>query len=176
NLIGYLLALLIVGMWAITTAFPASVHYPPLLEQGSFLWYVLLINSLLFVHRVFMRAYCVYRVHSLPQALLSFPRMIWGNFINFLATSRAISQYIKYLKTGTFIKWDKTAHRYPSEAELASFRRKLGDLLLDSRDITLDQLNYALKIQQEKAKKLGEILCELGWLQPNVLDHALQRQ
>lgn len=176
NLIGYLLVLLVVGMWTVTKAFPEAAHYPPLLERGSFLWYLLIVNGLLFVHRIFMRAYCVYRVHSLQQALLSFPRMIWGNFINFLATGRAISQYIKYLKTGTFIKWDKTAHRYPSEAELAMFRRKLGDLLVDSKDITVDQLNYALKIQQGKAKKLGEILCELGWLQPNILDHALQRQ
>ena len=180
SLLGYLLVVLVAGMWAIETVFPDADHYPALLEKGSLLWNLLAINGVMFVNRVFMRGYCVYRLYNLQQALLSFPRMIWGNFINFLATGRAISQYMKFLKTGKFIKWDKTAHHYPSEAELAEelavYRRKLGDLLVDNRDITSDQLSQALAIQKSKPEKLGHILQELGWLQPQVLDQALQRQ
>jgi adsorption protein B len=176
NLVGYLLVLLVLGMWVIEAVFPDTYHYPALLEKGSLLWNLLLINAVLFVNRVFMRGYCVYKLYDMEQALLSFVRMIWGNFINFLATGRAISQYIKFMKTGKFIKWDKTAHHYPSEAELASFRRKLGDLLVNSRDITAEQLDKALAIQKSKPKKLGEILQELGWLEAQVLDQALERQ
>lgn len=176
NLLGYLLVLLVVGMWTIQAIHPDTYHYPPLLEKDSFLWRLLLINGLLFVNRVFMRAYCVYKLYDLQQALLSLPRMILGNIINFLATWRAISQYMQFMKTGKFIKWDKTAHHYPTEAELAVYRPRLGDLLVDSRDITVDQLNRALEIQNKKPRKLGEILQELGWVQPHVLDQALQRQ
>lgn len=177
NLLGYLLVLLVLGVWTIQAIdFDAAYHYPPLLEKDSFLWRLLIANGLLFVHRVFMRGYCVYRLYGMQQALLSFPRMIWGNLINFLATGRAISQYLQFVKTGKYIKWDKTAHHYPTETELAGFRRKLGDLLVDGRHITADQLHRALAIQDKKHRKLGEILQELGWIQPHVLQQALQRQ
>jgi adsorption protein B len=176
NLMGYLLVMLVLSLWGVEAVFPDAYHYPPLLEKDSLLWNLLFINGLLFLNRVFMRGFCVYKLYDMQQAVLSFPRMIWGNFINFLATGRAISQYMRYLKTGKFIKWDKTAHHYPTEAELAAFRRKLGDLLVDSRVITVDQLNEALTIQKSKSKKLGEILQEQGWLQSQVLDQTLQRQ
>ena len=140
NLIGYLLVLLVCGMWAIQAAFPASYRFPPLLEEGSLLWHLLFVNAFLFAHRVLMRAYCVYRVYDLQQAVLSSPRMIWGNLINFLATGRAISQYLQYLKTGKFIKWDKTAHHYPTEVELAMFRPKLDDSLINAQCIAEEQL------------------------------------
>ena len=176
NLLGYVLVAIVVGMWGMQYFFPESYRYPPLLERGSFLWSLLLLNGLLFVNRVIMRGFCTWRLYGVTQAILSFPRMIWGNFINFLATARAISQYLHFRKTGKFIKWDKTAHHYPSEAELAGFRRKLGALLIASRDITTEQLDTALALQKERPKKLGEILQELGWLQPHGLHRALQQQ
>jgi adsorption protein B len=176
NLLGYLLVLLVTGMWIIESVFPDAYHYPPLLEKRSPMWNLLLVNGVLFAVRVLMRGYCVYKVHDPQQALLSFPRMIWGNFVNFLATARAINQYMQFLKTGKFIKWDKTAHRYPSDAELAAFRWKLGQLLLDDKVITAEQLDQALALQRGSKKKLGEILQEMGWLRPQALDRALQRQ
>jgi adsorption protein B len=176
NLLGYLLVLLVTSMWMIESVFPDAYHYPPLLEKHSLMWNLLLVNGVLFAIRVLMRAYCVYKVHDPIQAFLSFPRMIWGNFVNFLATARAIKQYMQFLKTGKFIKWDKTAHRYPSDAELAAFRWKLGQLLLDDKVITTEQLDQALAIQRGSQKKLGEILQEMGWLRPQALDRALQRQ
>lgn len=176
NLLGYMLVLLVFSLWFIQWAYPDAYHYPSLLERNSLLWDVLYINAFLLFVRVFMRAYCVYQLYDLKQALLSMPRMIWGNIINFLATSRAISQYVHYLRTGKLIKWDKTNHQYPSEDELLAFRRKLGDLLLDSRRITVEQLNAALKIQQEKPAKLGEILKSQGWLQDHELEALLLRQ
>ena len=41
----------------------------------------------------------------------------------------------------------------------------LGKMLLMSGLITVDQLEYALKIQKQKGKKLGDTLIELGYLQ-----------
>jgi len=176
NLLGYLLVLVVLSIWLVNWLNPDAYRYPPLLEKGSLLWDVLYFNAFLLIVRVFQRFYCVYQLYGTPQALLSIPRMIWGNVINFLATSRAISQYLTYLRTGKLIKWDKTNHQYPSESELLSFRRKLGDLLLDSRCITAHQLNEALAVQKTKPLRLGQILTELGWLQENDLMQTLQRQ
>ena len=40
----------------------------------------------------------------------------------------------------------------------------IGKLLLMNGLITVDQLEYALKIQKQKGKKLGDTLIELGYL------------
>src|SRR2546430_15743821 len=57
---------------------------------------------------------------------LSIPRMAWANFVNFAATARAIRLYLRYLRTGQAIAWDKTDHIYPA-AESMPFRRPLGE-------------------------------------------------
>lgn len=176
NLIGYVMVLLIMGLYGLQVLRPDSYSYPSLIEADSILWKILFINGVLFVIRVGMRGYCVHRIYGPLQACLSAPRMIWGNLINFLATVRAVRQYAQFLKTGTFIKWDKTAHHYPKPEELAGYRRKLGDLLVDSAAITPNQLRDALALQSTQSKRLGEILQELGWLQANMLSQALLRQ
>lgn len=176
NLVGYLLVGVVLGLWALNAVVADAYRFPSLLEEGSILWYLLYVNGFLFAVRAIMRGYCVYRLYDWQQALLSFPRMIWGNLINFLATGRAINQYLKYLKTGKFIKWDKTAHHYPSEDELGAYRRRLGDVLLELKAVTVEQLSEALSMQKTKHKPLGEILRERGWVQEETLSHALQAQ
>lgn len=176
NLLGYLLVVVVVGMWTMQYFIPDTYRYPPLLEHGSFLWSLLLLNGVLFLNRVIMRGFCTWELYDLTQALLSFPRMILGNFINFLATARAISQFLHFRKTGKFIKWDKTAHHYPSEAELNVNRQKIGVLLVQRNDITNEQLNKALEIQRDRPKRLGEILQDLGWIQLHSLNLALEQQ
>ncbi|MGN6703234.1 MAG: glycosyl transferase family protein, partial [Burkholderiaceae bacterium] len=176
SLAGYLLVLLEVGLWISEALFPDAWRYPALVERDSLLWYLLIVNGFLFAERAAMRAWCVYRLYNLRQALLSFPRMILGNVINFLATVRAVRQYLGYLRTGKRIGWDKTAHHYPSEGELAPCRPRLGDLLVGQARITPGQLDEALSIQRDRAGRLGEILCERGWLQPEALSAALRAQ
>ena len=176
NLLGYLMVLLISAVYLLEWLQPEAYSYPSLIEANSILWKILYINGLLFLIRVGMRAYCVLRIYGPLQAGLSVPRMIWGNLINFLATVRAVNQYLQFLKTGKFIKWDKTAHQYPKAEELVGYRRKIGDLLIDSEAITPDQLRHALTLQSSQPKRVGEILQELGWLQRATLDDALLRQ
>ncbi|WP_036243815.1 glycosyl transferase family protein, partial [Methylobacter luteus] len=113
NMLGYVIVLVVVPIWINSLIDPEAYRYPPLVVPGSWVWYVLLVNAVLFVIRIVVRAYFTGRLYGFGQAILSFPRMIWGNFINFLATMRAIFQYLKYLRTGKTIAWDKTAHVYP---------------------------------------------------------------
>jgi adsorption protein B len=178
NLLGYLLVMLVGGLWLVHALLPDSYEFPPLMEKHTFLWDVMVANVGMFVVRIVMRAYCTGRLYGGEQALLSFPRMIWGNFINFLATGRAIRLYIAYLKTGRFIKWDKTAHRYPNQEELAPAAppRRLGELLLADRHISQEQLEAALTQQQRTPNRLGEILKGMGYVRPEVIDSILSRQ
>ena len=176
NLLGYLMVVVILAVYGLEWLQPDAYSYPSLIEADSVLWKILYITGVLFVIRVSMRAYCVYRIYGALQACLSMPRMIWGNLINFLATVRAVRLYLQFLKSGKFIKWDKTTHQYPKPEELAGYRRKIGDLLVDSAAITPEQLRQALALQSKQRKRLGEILQELGWLQATTLSEALHRQ
>src|SRR5258705_5471 len=93
---------------------PDAYRFPPIVQRGSTLWYMLLINFALLVLRVLQRAYCVWRLHGYRQAVLSIPRMAWANVVNFAATVRAMRLYLRYLHTGRAIAWDKTDHIYPA--------------------------------------------------------------
>lgn len=176
NLLGYILLALIGMILFAHEFFPEAYAFPPLIEEGTFLWNLMLINAGLFINRIAMRAYCTFRLYGVQQALLSLPRMIWGNFINFLATGRAIRLYVGFLKTGRFIKWDKTAHRYPTQNNLAPYRRRLGDILLDQQHISQGQLDAALAAQKQSPCPLGEILQRMGIVQPEVLHMILREQ
>ncbi len=118
NFLGYLVVFSVVSLWIIIWVNPESYRYPPLLEQGTLLWNVILINAVFLGLRILQRAYCVQRLYGWGQAFLSVPRIIWGNVINFMATCRAVRLYARYLLTGKAIAWDKTVHHYPSEEEI----------------------------------------------------------
>ena len=172
---GYLIVLTVVLLWMTIRLNPDFYRYPPLLEAGSWLWYLILVNTGFFLWRAIQRAYCVQRLYGWPQAFISFPRMIWGNVINFLATSRAIRLYARYLLTGKLISWDKTDHQYPEE-QLRSYHRKLGDLLLEHRLITVKQLEEALLRQRDDNRRLGIILQEMGVVSHMKLEEVLKSQ
>lgn len=174
NLAGYLVVLLVVGLWCWQWIDPNGYRYPSLIEPGTWLWYVVIANAALLGIRSSVRAACVYRLHGALQALLSVPRMIWGNFINFGATWRAWRLYLKYLWSGTPIGWDKTAHVYPGAGELRPLRRRLGELLVERKIITISQLEEALVRQRSDKRLLGSILVEMGVLPENELSDILK--
>ncbi|OGW97364.1 MAG: hypothetical protein A2Z81_09020 [Omnitrophica WOR_2 bacterium GWA2_45_18] len=182
NILGYVVVLSVLSVWFMLWINPDTYRYPPLLERGTWLWNVTLINAAFFGLRIVQRAYCVQRLYGYRQALLSFPRMIWGNLINCVATFRAVRIYVRHLATGKAIAWDKTSHHYPSEEELGSCRCRLGDLLLGSKLITLQYLEEALLHQEVCRKKseqhqfLGNILMDMGYIKEKDLMFALEKQ
>ncbi len=118
NVLAYVVVLGVVALWVVNSLVPESLRYPPVIEQDTWLWNLTLGNAALLAWRVFQRAYFVQRLYGWAQALWSIPRMVWGNFINFAATGRAIRLYLRFLRTGKLIAWDKTTHIFPSEEEL----------------------------------------------------------
>lgn len=176
NMCANFLVPLLFGLLLYPHLYPDAYRFPPIVEPGSTLEWMLRINLVLFLWRIILRAFYVSDVYGPLQGLLSFPRLFWSNFINFFAATRAMRLYCAYLLTGAPIVWDKTEHVFPNENELRAYRKRLGDMLIDRRIITVAQLEEAIAEQQATGRKLGEILCERGLVNPEDLERLLDAQ
>ncbi len=176
NVLGYVVLLALIAVWLAPRLFPDAYRYPPLVARGSWLWYLILVDTFFLAFRVGARAAYVGLVYNWRQALLSVLRQIWANVINFAASVRACWIFGVHLITGKPIGWEKTEHTFPSEAELRAFHRKLGDLLVQRRHITREQLNRALERQKEDRRPLGAVLVSMGLVEESSLVQALGTQ
>jgi hypothetical protein len=88
---------------------------PPLIVEGTLLWYLTIISTFFMLWRSVSRAYAVNKIYGLWPAITSIPRSIWGNIINFFAIVRAIRVYITTRLRKQRMQWDKTDHEFPSE-------------------------------------------------------------
>ncbi|MFW6205917.1 MAG: glycosyl transferase family protein, partial [Gemmatimonadota bacterium] len=173
NVLAYVVVVGYVGVLLWQWLGPAGYRYPPLIEPGSVLWYLLGVVTFFMVWRVLVRMYFVRGVYGWRQALLVPFRLVWGNLINFSAAIRAIRLFARHLVTGVPIAWDATEHSYPREEELVAYRSRLGDLLLEKRFVTRAQLEDALRTQAVDGRLLGDILLARGYVDEDHLVHAL---
>ncbi len=176
HVLGYFVVVLILGLWLARWLIDDFYRYPALVEPGSLTWYLLIVNLGFLLLRFGHRAFFVHRIYGRKQAFLSAPRLVWGNFINFLATIRAIGLYLRHLWNHKALAWDKTDHVFPTAQELQAYRARLGDLLIEKSFLTVEQLNLALAEQKKTKKLLGSILIEQGVVQPEQLLEALGLQ
>lgn len=176
TLLSYVIAANVIVMWLLESLFPWIFRFPALIERGSWLEYLIWANGVFLLNRLVQRVIFCWEVYGSYHALMTFPRQIWGNVVNFFAVLRAIRLFIGYLRTGRLIAWDKTTHAFPSVGELRSFRRRIGDLLLDRRLLTVAQLDSALERQQETAQALGDVLLDMELVEEDALYHALSDQ
>ena len=176
NVIGYALVLLVAGFWIGEKLDPDGHRYVSLTELAPWVKALLWINGGFLLLRLVQRFVAVTRIYGPLQGLLSAPRLVWGNFINFFACWRALRQYASYLRTGKLIKWDKTDHVYPNEEILDAYRRRLGDLLLERRLVTVSALDEALAQQKADPRPLGAILVERGLVHEEEIVQVLGAQ
>ena len=59
---------------------------------------------------------------------------------------------------------------------VSSIRSRLGEMLLQEKRITSEQLEFALDLQRRRGGLLGEILVSMGWLDRETLDATLVAQ
>jgi adsorption protein B len=99
-----------------------------------------------------------------------------GNFVNCMAVARAWKMYLSYLFKGTRLAWDKTAHEFPSSAQLARRRQRLGELLQQWNAVEPAALERALEKQAGSHLPLGRVLVSNGWLDEETLAEAIAYQ
>jgi adsorption protein B len=152
------------------------VFYPSLFAENS-PWRVLIyLNAVSLVIRCGHRIYFTTTLYGWRHGLMSVPRMVVSNFVNFMAVARAWRMFLSYLFRGRALAWDKTMHDFPTDGQLKRNRQRLGDLLHSWRAVDQDMLGRALEEQANTHMPLGRILVSNGWLDEETLAEAIAYQ
>ncbi|KAF1055005.1 MAG: hypothetical protein GAK43_00540 [Stenotrophomonas maltophilia] len=166
-----LLFLVLVAMALIAWLAPDAWRFPSLLADSRLLSVLLWLNGLMLLNRLFQRFWFVTRFYGLAQGLLSAPRMMWSNFVNFFANVRALRQVLE-MGDSRRVAWDKTTHEFSA---LASPQRPaLGQQLLAKGLLDADQLEAAAT--NPVRRRLGRELLLRGLLDSQQLVQALAEQ
>jgi adsorption protein B len=151
-----------------------SYRFLSIFEGGRWLTVLLAVNLLLMTNRIVQRIFFVSGYYGLAEGLWSVPRLFWGNFINFMANWRAISQIVRQ-GDARRIAWDKTTHDFPVLGEQGRARRPLGGILIEQGAIDEAQLDAAL-VRRSRGLKLGSWLVHEGVITAQQLAGALAKQ
>ncbi|MDR6608962.1 cyclic di-3',5'-guanylate-activated glycosyltransferase NrfB [Pseudomonas synxantha] len=178
GLIAYLLSFLVnillvvlLAMWLVTVIAPDAWRFPSLLADSTLLATLLWLNGLMLLNRLFQRGWFVTRFYGLGEGLLSAPRMVWSNFVNFFANLRALRQ-VMAMGDSRRVAWDKTTHEFPALAEAQ--RTPLGHRLVEKGLLTEDQLEAA--ITNPVRRRLGQELLLRGHIDTTQLVQTLAEQ
>ena len=149
-----------------------NVYYPSILSNNDWMPMLLQFNLMALVLRAVSRAYFVNALYGWEHAVMSMPRMVVGNFVNFMAVARAWRMFLAYLFEGHPMAWDKTMHDFPTADRLGRRHHKLGSLLAGWQAIDETKLSDALATQGQSHQPLGRILQSKGWLDDGTLAEA----
>ncbi len=97
-------------------AVPAARNFPPLVGRGSSLAILLIVNTASLGWRLALRAGFTAAVYGWREGLRAVPRTVIANAINATAATRAVRRYFRIRAGREAPRWDKTAHRFPSDA------------------------------------------------------------
>lgn len=173
NFIGLLVNLILLAvlvMW-LASLFASSWVFPSLLAGSELLTTLLVINGVLLLNRLAQRFYFVTLYYGVWQGLLSAPRMLWGNVINFSANLRAVRQVLREGDPRR-VAWDKTAHEFPLIDQPR--QRPIGRRLVELGIITEGQLEEALL--SAGGRHLGRELLSRGLIHSHQLARVLAEQ
>lgn len=165
-----LLFLLLLALWISSWLLPDTWRFPPILV-GDLLFWLLVINGVLLLNRLLQRSYFVTVYYGFVQGLLSMPRMMWSNLINFLANLRAFRIYFASGKERR-LAWDKTTHEFPVLSEAR--RNPVGGILIAKGFIDQATLNDVLASPRQR--RLGRELLRRGHVTSRQLAEALAEQ
>jgi adsorption protein B len=155
-LAGYVLLLFLIGRTWIRTFMDPTL--PEVLGEpwvGVIFW----IGLFFMLNRLLQRALAVDSLYGIRQALLAVVRTPFSNLVNMTAALRATGQYFRSRATGIPMSWDKTEHSLPPEVRATM---RLGEVLIEERRITTQQLVRALREQRNTGEQLGTILVQQG--------------
>ena len=177
GMLAYVLVLQFIAFMGAASFGLTSDFLPSPFVDSTWMKTVLVLNTIAVLLRVMQRVYFVTRLYGWEQGIVSIPRMVVANFINFLAVSRAWRLFASHLITGRRLAWDKTMHDFPSAEGLSEKRRqRLGELLISWQAINEEQLKTAMEDELASEAPLGRVLLARGWLDEETLAEALSFQ
>ena len=118
---------------------------------------------------------CAMRVYGAFFAIGIPARALCGNWINSIATFRAVYRYARARLFGEPLVWLKTEHAYPSRTALTEHKRRLGEILVGSAYVSEEIVEKALNTLPA-GMRLGEHLVQQGHLTEDQLYEALSIQ
>jgi bacteriophage N4 adsorption protein B len=163
----------VILLWLYQTFTAAPYNFVSVFSNDPLIVALLSCNVVFFFNRMLQRMIFVRRYYGIVQALLSVPRQLWGNIINFFANVRAIRQVIAHGDPRR-IAWDKTQHQYPTISD-RSLGSSLGFILLQQNIISEAQLNTALE-SRVRGERLGQAMLRLQLISARQLAEALAQQ
>jgi adsorption protein B len=176
SIIAYVILVQLLGLIVLRQSGLWDVSFPTPFETNGFIQYLLLANGLALAWRIAHRCYFTTVLYGWQHGLLSIPRMVVGNFVNFMAASRAWRMFLVGKALNRKLVWDKTMHDFPSTDLVAASPRKLGSVLLSWQAINETDLQNALVEQKTRHMPLGRILLSNGWLDDETLAEAIAFQ
>lgn len=174
SFLALLLAAQLLVIWIYQQVVPDAYSFLSIFENDGWLAVLLVANLWLMMNRIVQRVIFVTRYYGISQGLLSVPRLLWGNLINFLANWRALKQTVL---AGDIrrIAWDKTSHDFPSLGEQNKVRKPLGRILVELGAVTQEQLEAALK-RPMRGFRIGSLLVHEGLISTQQLAQAVAEQ
>ena len=169
-----LLALQLIAIWLYQRFVPDSYKFLSIFEGDKWFYALLLANLVLMLNRILQRVYFVTKYYGILQGLMSVPRLLWGNFVNFLANWRAVLQAFQ-AKDLRRMAWAKTDHEFPVLGEGPRMRRALGQILVDQGALSERQLHEALE-SPVRGLRLGAALVHRDVITPQQLAAAVAEQ
>jgi adsorption protein B len=122
-----------------------------------------------------VRMSCCARLYGAWFALAVPLRAVCGNWINTVATWKAVRSYVRARIRHEPLVWVKTEHDYPSRSALVEHKRKLGEILIGSGYAEESAVRRALENLQPGIR-LGEYLVQHGNITEDELYEALSLQ
>lgn len=174
SFLAMMLALQLILIWCYGEFMQDSYKFLSIFEGETLLFSLLLVNFGLMANRILQRMIFVTSYYGLGEGLLSVPRLLWGNSINFMANWRAVRQILA-IGDSRRVAWDKTSHDFPTLGAQGRARKPLGEILIEQGAIVQSQLLAALQLKV-RGLRLGSQLVHQGSINTEQLAMALAEQ
>ncbi|KGH31934.1 MULTISPECIES: cyclic di-3',5'-guanylate-activated glycosyltransferase NrfB [Comamonas] len=174
SFLAMLLAMQLIAIWLYQRLVPDSYRFLSIFQGDWWLYALLAANFMLMLNRIVQRMFFVTSYYGIVQGLMSLPRLLWGNLVNFLANWRAIAQALQ-AKDIRRMAWAKTDHDFPMLGEGPRLRQPLGQILIAQGALTESQLQEAL-VRPTPGLRLGSALVHKDLISTAQLAAAVAQQ
>lgn len=169
-----LILMQLAGIWILQLAWTDAPRFLSIFEGSPLFRALLTANLVLMANRMLQRMIFVSAYYGFAQGLLSVPRLLWSNLINFMANCRAIRQIIQYGDPRR-VAWDKTTHDFPSLGGDTHGLRALDEILVERGMLSEAQMREASH-HRIAGLQLGSSLIHADLIRPEQLAQPLAEQ